>query len=76
MSTKKGLPILLSGEVIRVFVVQRVTNQTRTLVSLSGLYEENGPAIDIADKINASFPNLMMAGLGYRGAKLVAEADK
>jgi len=43
---------------------------------LKGLYEENGPPTDVADKINASFPNLLMAGLGYRGAKLIAEADK
>jgi hypothetical protein len=40
------------------------------------LYEENGPATDVADKINASFPYLMMAGLGYRGAKRIAEVDK
>jgi hypothetical protein len=59
-----------------VFYSSARTNQTQTLVPLSGLYEENGPPTDVADKINASFPNLMMPGLGYRGAKLIAEADK
>ncbi|KAF8813407.1 FAD/NAD(P)-binding domain-containing protein [Phlegmacium glaucopus] len=43
---------------------------------LAGLYEENGPPTDVADKISASFPNLMMAGLGYRVTKLIAKADK
>ena len=70
MSTTKGLPMLLSGEVVRVLYFSAYQP------NLSGLYEENGPATDVADKINASFPNLMMAGLGYRGAKLIAEADK
>jgi len=43
---------------------------------LAGLYAEDGPPTDVADMINASFPNLLMAGLGYRSAKLVAEVDK
>jgi len=45
-------------------------------ILLGGLYEENGPPTDVADIINASFPNLFMSGLGYRSAKLIAEADK
>ncbi|KAF8150950.1 hypothetical protein B0H34DRAFT_730728 [Crassisporium funariophilum] len=43
---------------------------------MAGLYEENGPPTEVADRISASFPNLFMSGLGYRAAKLIAEADK
>ena len=74
MSTKKGLPVLLAGEVICHVIIQRVLTKHDTY--LPGLYEEGGPPTDVADKINASFPGLMGAALGYRSAKLIAEADK
>ena len=77
LSTKKGVPILLAGEVIYYAVLtERILIKDDTCFSLSGLYAEDGPPTDVADMINASFPNLLMAGLGYRSAKLVAEVDK
>ncbi|KAF8813451.1 hypothetical protein BYT27DRAFT_7180991 [Phlegmacium glaucopus] len=53
-----------------------MSTKNGTPILLGGLYGENGPPTDVADKINASFPNLMMAGLSYRATKLIAEADK
>ncbi|CAA7267532.1 unnamed protein product [Cyclocybe aegerita] len=43
---------------------------------LGSLYSEHGPPIELADRINASFPNLFMAGMAHRVTKLIAEADK
>ncbi|KAJ3506969.1 hypothetical protein NLJ89_g6569 [Agrocybe chaxingu] len=43
---------------------------------LGSLYSEHGPSTELADKINASFPNLFMAGMAHRVTKLIAEADK
>ncbi|KAF8960044.1 hypothetical protein BDZ97DRAFT_1835231 [Flammula alnicola] len=43
---------------------------------LGAFYSEHGPPTDIADKLNASFPNLFTAGISYRSSKLIAEADK
>ena len=38
-----------------------------------GLYSENSPPIDIADKLNMSFPNKLIAGLTHRGMKAIWE---
>ncbi|KAF9522145.1 hypothetical protein CPB83DRAFT_864900 [Crepidotus variabilis] len=43
---------------------------------LDRLYSENGPPTDVADRLNASFPNLMMAGMAHRGAQGIAEVDR
>ncbi|KAF9522144.1 hypothetical protein CPB83DRAFT_899868 [Crepidotus variabilis] len=43
---------------------------------LDGLYSENGLPTDVADRVNASFPTLMMAGVAHRGAQAVAEVDR
>ncbi|KIK03022.1 hypothetical protein K443DRAFT_677178 [Laccaria amethystina LaAM-08-1] len=40
---------------------------------LEGLYSENSPPIDIADKLNMSFPNKLIAGLTHRGMKAIWE---
>ncbi|KAI6105040.1 FAD/NAD(P)-binding domain-containing protein [Pisolithus croceorrhizus] len=41
-----------------------------------GLYVENGPPTDIADRINASFPNFFLKLMHQRMVKDLAEADK
>lgn len=41
-----------------------------------GLYSEGGLPTDLADKLNASFPVIVGAGLGNRTSHIVAEADK
>lgn len=42
----------------------------------SGLYSEDGPPTDIADRLAASFPHLMGIELGRRSAERIAELDK
>ncbi|KAF8903686.1 hypothetical protein CPB84DRAFT_1814587 [Gymnopilus junonius] len=43
---------------------------------LGGLYSENGPPTELADRLNNSMPNLLMAGITYRMTNLIADADK
>ncbi|KDR78644.1 hypothetical protein GALMADRAFT_244116 [Galerina marginata CBS 339.88] len=45
-------------------------------ILLGGLYSENGPPTALADKLNASMSNLLMAGVTYRASKMIADADK
>jgi hypothetical protein len=42
----------------------------------SALYSENAPPVEIADKLSASMPNLVLAGISYRATKIIAELDK
>ncbi|KAG9220500.1 hypothetical protein CCMSSC00406_0003956 [Pleurotus cornucopiae] len=43
---------------------------------MGDLYSENGPPVDVADRINASFPHAVMMGISRRQVKQIAEADK
>ncbi|EPQ61348.1 flavin-containing monooxygenase, partial [Gloeophyllum trabeum ATCC 11539] len=43
---------------------------------LGPLYSENAPPTDVADRINASFPNPLMKLMHQRVVKDIAEADK
>ncbi|KAL0956661.1 hypothetical protein HGRIS_002793 [Hohenbuehelia grisea] len=43
---------------------------------MEGLYSEQAPPTDVADRINASFPNLLMTGIAQRQARQIADADK
>ncbi|TFK35616.1 hypothetical protein BDQ12DRAFT_714647 [Crucibulum laeve] len=45
-------------------------------ILMGALYSEDGPPTDIADRINASFPNLLNLGVSYRVTQKIAEADK
>ncbi|KAJ3557978.1 hypothetical protein NP233_g11603 [Leucocoprinus birnbaumii] len=45
-------------------------------VLFKGLYEENGPPVDIADRFNASFPHFMSIEVAQRQVKQIAELDK
>ncbi|KAF9007493.1 hypothetical protein BDQ17DRAFT_218727 [Cyathus striatus] len=54
--------------------VMSTKNGLRTI--FEGLYDESGPSTEIADIINASFPNMLNVGMAYRSAKRIAEADK
>ncbi|KAF8629326.1 hypothetical protein AX15_003509 [Amanita polypyramis BW_CC] len=45
-------------------------------VLFTGLYSENAPPTDIADRLTASFPHFMGLGLAQRSAKRIAELDK
>lgn len=45
-------------------------------VLLKGLYEEDSPHADIADRINASFPNFMAMGLIQRATQRILQMDK
>lgn len=43
----------------------------------AGVYHENGPPLEVADCLNASFPNLFMAGeFGRRMTAALAKMDK
>jgi hypothetical protein len=42
----------------------------------AGVYSEGGPPSDIADRLNASFPNFMSIGISQRTTKIIAELDK
>ncbi|KAK2460131.1 hypothetical protein APHAL10511_007810 [Amanita phalloides] len=54
--------------------IMSVKNGMRIL--MKGIYEEDGVPVEIADKINASFPNLFMKGYAYRSRVLISEADR
>ncbi|KAJ7477704.1 hypothetical protein FB451DRAFT_1243020 [Mycena latifolia] len=43
---------------------------------MGGSYWEGGPPVEIADRVNASFPHLMSIGLNQRLALKIAEDDK
>jgi len=47
-----------------------------TPIIYSAVYSETSPPVEIADKIVASMPHLVMAGVSYRTAKTIAELDK
>lgn len=51
---------------------------TITLYSiiLLGAFEENGPPTVVADRLSASFPNLLNLGVHYRVREVIEEADK
>ncbi|EEB94411.1 hypothetical protein MPER_06778, partial [Moniliophthora perniciosa FA553] len=45
-------------------------------VLFAGLYSEDGPPTNIADRLNASFPNVFMSsGMAQRAVKIIAELD-
>ena len=41
-----------------------------------GLYAEDAPPADIADRLAASYPHHMGVGIGQRATKYIAELDK
>ncbi|KAL1746643.1 hypothetical protein HDZ31DRAFT_81031 [Schizophyllum fasciatum] len=41
-----------------------------------GLYREDGPPVDVADRLNAAFPNLALFELSKRMAIEIADADR
>ncbi|KAF9448282.1 FAD/NAD(P)-binding domain-containing protein [Macrolepiota fuliginosa MF-IS2] len=45
-------------------------------VLFKGLYSEDAPPADIADRLNASFPHFMAVGIQQRKVKEIAELDK
>uniref|UniRef100_A0A0W0FNY1 Flavin-containing monooxygenase n=1 Tax=Moniliophthora roreri TaxID=221103 RepID=A0A0W0FNY1_MONRR len=46
-------------------------------VLFAGLYSQDAPPTDIADRLNASFPNhFMSSGMAQRAVKIIAELDK
>jgi len=47
-----------------------------TTSNASGLYEENGPPTDIADRLSASFPHWMAVELNRRKTQTIFELDK
>ncbi|KAI6046376.1 FAD/NAD(P)-binding domain-containing protein, partial [Pisolithus marmoratus] len=65
---------------IDITMVQRsstyVMSAKEGMPRLTGLYCENGPPTDIADRINASFPNFLLKLVHQRVAKDLAEADR
>lgn len=53
-----------------------MTTKSGWSVFFKGLYEENGPPVDIADRLSASLPHLMSIGLVKRATDAVRELDK
>ncbi|CAA7270299.1 unnamed protein product [Cyclocybe aegerita] len=45
-------------------------------ILFKGLYSEDGPPVDLADRIVASFPHHMGVGLNQRSARHIANLDK
>jgi len=72
MSVKHGVTRVFGGS----FVTFCETNmETEDLLKL-GLYFEGGPPPDIADRINASFPNYLQKPLHQRIVTDIANDDK
>jgi hypothetical protein len=71
MTTKNGFDVLFAGNACPHL---RIT--VNSYIFSSGLYCENGPPTDIADRINASFPHFMGIELGQRSTARIAELDK
>ncbi|KAG5640708.1 hypothetical protein DXG03_007477, partial [Asterophora parasitica] len=69
MSTKNGWDVLMGG----TSYVPLLIPQPNTL---AGVYSEDGPPSDIADRLSASFPHHMGVGLSQRKVKEIAELDK
>ena len=42
----------------------------------SALYAETAPPVEIADRLSASMPNIVLAGISYRATKIIADLDK
>ena len=54
-----------------------VMTSTAKNAMTSGVYCENGPPLEVADCLNASFPNLFMAGeFGQRMTAMLAKMDQ
>lgn len=71
MSVQKGMRITVAGERLQVhFVFSGI------LTAFPGLFEESGPPTAVADRISASFPNLLNVGLHYRNTSVIEEVDK
>ncbi len=71
MTTRNGFDILFSGRSLSKIHLPLIN-----MSSVSGLYCENGPPTDIADRLNASFPLLLGIGLGQRSTARIAELDR
>ncbi|KAF8345497.1 hypothetical protein F5887DRAFT_1158732 [Amanita rubescens] len=70
MTTKNGFDIFFKGWLVyqqTVFCYK---------ISASGLYCEDGPPTDIADRLSASFPHFMNIELARRSTARVAELDR
>ncbi|KAF9459685.1 hypothetical protein BDZ94DRAFT_1380914 [Collybia nuda] len=53
-----------------------MTTKSGWKVLFEGVYSEGGPPSDVADRLNASFPNFMSIGVAQRTTKIIAELDK
>lgn len=53
-----------------------MTTKNGVRLLLEGLYSETSPPTDVADRLNASFPNRLMEFLAPRAVLKIAEADK
>ncbi|KAG5641535.1 hypothetical protein DXG03_004810 [Asterophora parasitica] len=70
-----------NGAILYVTMYQRsstyiMTTKNGWKVFMGGLYSEDGPPTDIADRLSASFPIHMGIGLSQRKVKETAELDK
>jgi len=71
ISVRKGVPVFFSG--LHSSYCYRTSGADPRPV---GLYEEGGPPIDTADRINASFPNHVLKLIHKHQMKQVIENDK
>jgi hypothetical protein len=70
--TTKAMQQHFFGGMVPSFIVL-ISGIQRTL---TGLYDEDGPPSEIADRINASYPNPMRVQLAQRQTRTMAEADQ
>jgi hypothetical protein len=53
-----------------------MTTKNGWRILFEGLYSENAPPVDVADRLNASYPNRLVELLAPRRTLEIAEADK
>ena len=72
MSVKHGVTRVFGGSFVSFYEINVETEDRLKL----GLYFEGGPPPDIADRINASFPNYLQKPLHQRIVEDIAKDDK
>jgi hypothetical protein len=73
MSTKEGMPRLLGGNATHFsYLKEHITE----LNIHTGVYWDDALPTDIADRINASFPSILLNLIHRRITKSIAEADR
>lgn len=71
MSIANGWKYLMDGKTTGTSM-----KETPDLVEIVALYSEDAPPVDVADRLNASFPNSLVVDISRRQVQQIAAADK